>query len=472
MPETWQPTADRAAAAALGAILDDVGYSEEAVEDMLGDGAYESGRAELPVLERRLAPTALGAVVRACFLGLPTPEAGAPRGFARTLAACGLAARTRGTLVPHGRLAPVEGVLLASDGYSRGEDPADYVATYTPTARTCVLLTPRPRVKSALDVGTGSGIHALLAAGHADRVVATDVNERALAFTAFNAALNGLDHVEVRRGSLFEPAADETFDLVTCNAPFVVSPESRFVFRDGALPADELSERVVAGAVSHLADGGFATLLVSWVARDPDDPDERPVAWLDGTDCDAWVLGFSGGDPLDHAAGWNDYLQDEPERYAAALDEWTAYFERLGVRWITEGAVLLHRRQGVEHVIRFDPLDADELEDASEQIERAFTARAAAAARGVGRARLRLASDVRIERDYTGIELVEARIRQLEGMRFERVVSPDEADALASPEGDVPAELLEELLELGFLDVSPTTRGGGRRGGEESSGRT
>src|SRR4051812_24372488 len=162
VPETWQPSADRTAAAALAAILTDVGYSEEAVEDVLGESAYESGRAELPVLERRLPATALGAVVSACFLGTPTAEEHAPRRFAETLVRCGLALRAGGTIVPHGRLAPVEGVLLASDGYSRGEDPPDYVATYTPTARTCVLLTPRRSVGSALDVGTGSGIHALL----------------------------------------------------------------------------------------------------------------------------------------------------------------------------------------------------------------------------------------------------------------------------------------------------------------------
>jgi methylase of polypeptide subunit release factors len=284
--------------------------------------------------------------------------------------------------------------------------------------------------------------------------VATDVNERALAFARFNAAVNGFDHVEVRRGSLFEPAGDETFELVTCNAPFVVSPESRFVFRDGALPADELSERVVAGAVAHLADDGFATLLVSWVASDVDDPDVRPRAWLDGTGCDAWVLGLSGGDPLDHAAGWNDYLQDEPDRYAAALDEWTAYFDRIDVRWITEGAVLLHRRVAGEHVVRFDPLDGDALEDAAEQVERAFVARARVAERGLDATRLRLGRDVRIEREYAGSRLVGVRIRQVEGMGLEREISPQEADALTARDGKVAPELLGELVELGFLEAA------------------
>ena len=112
--------------------------------------------------------------------------------------------------------APTRELLLASDGFSEGEsDPPDYVATYTPAARLCDMLTPRPHVGRALDVGTGNGVHALLAASHADRAVATDVNERALAFTALNAALNDLDNVETRSGSLFEPVAGDEFGLIT-----------------------------------------------------------------------------------------------------------------------------------------------------------------------------------------------------------------------------------------------------------------
>src|SRR5207247_9299507 len=108
-------------------------------------------------------------------------------------------------------------------------------------------------------------------AGHCESVVATDVNERALAFTELNAALNALGNVECRRGGLFEPVGGETFDLITCNAPFVISPEHRWTYRDSGLRGDEFSERVVRGAAEHLADGGFATLLVSWVATDEDE---------------------------------------------------------------------------------------------------------------------------------------------------------------------------------------------------------
>jgi hypothetical protein len=170
--------------------------------------------------------------------------------------------------------------------------------------------------------------------------------------------------------------AGEKFDLITCNAPYVVSPESKWEYRDGGLPADELSERVVKQAAASLNEDGYASLLVSWVAHDEDDPDERLDDWLDGCGCDAWVLGLAGAAPLEHAAGWNEHLASDPEAFGAALDEWTAYFSSLGVEWVSEGAVLLHRRAGDEHVLRVDPVDDDELEFAGDQIERVFASHA------------------------------------------------------------------------------------------------
>ena len=149
--------------------------------------------------------------------------------------ATSLARVDKQTVEPLARIAPVGTILLASDRLSTDptRDPPDYVSTYSPTARLCDLLTPRPWVARALDVGTGNGVQALLAAGHSEHVVATDVNPRALAFTELNAALSGIDNVESRSGSLFEPVAGERFDLIVCNPPFVVSPERRWTYRDG-----------------------------------------------------------------------------------------------------------------------------------------------------------------------------------------------------------------------------------------------
>ena len=57
-----------------------------------------------------------------------------------------------------------------------------------------------------LDLGCGGGIQALHASRHADHVVATDLSDRALAFAAFNAALNETE-LELRQGSLLDPVS-------------------------------------------------------------------------------------------------------------------------------------------------------------------------------------------------------------------------------------------------------------------------
>jgi SAM-dependent methyltransferase len=445
-----QPVVDLPAARALGAALRRVGYTEDAVHELLGEDAYAAGDRLVPVHARRLPATRLGAVVRALFLALPVTAGELGNAVAEPLVRLGFASGA-GRVEPRVRLLPVDELLIASDAWSRGvDDPPDYVATYTPTARTCAALTPRRHVARVLDVGTGNGVQALLAAAHADRVVASDVNPRALAFTALNAALNEIDNVETRAGSLFDPVAGEAFDLITCNAPFVISPETRFAYRDGALPADEFSERVVTGAARHLAEGGHATLLASWASRDEAGADDRPFEWVDGSGCDAWILAFSRGDPLEHAAGWNDYLEDDPERYGAALDAWTSHFAAQGIGCITEGAVLLHRREGRRHTVRTDVADEETLDVADEQIERVFRALARLPRRSLAGAELARTVRFDYELDADGTPL-EVRVRLDEGTRPELVLTSAEAEQVMALA--VGRDLAEELLLNGFVEL-------------------
>jgi methylase of polypeptide subunit release factors len=120
-------------------------------------------------------------------------------------------------------------------------------------------------VRSALDLCAGSGVQALFAAAHSDRVIGTDVNPRALALAKLSAALNGIQNIEWRLGDLLEPVSGERFELVIANPPFVVSPVRELTFRDSGRRADELSREIVTGAAAALAEGGFAHVLCSWV---------------------------------------------------------------------------------------------------------------------------------------------------------------------------------------------------------------
>src|SRR5262249_44565616 len=191
-----------------------IGYSERRVSDLLGDDAYDGGREEAPVAERRLPRTPLAAVVRLLFLQLPTPTRDAVDALGRravdALAETGLAEvgdDVGAAVAPRLRFLPVGALLVASADFpdDAHDRRSDYVAAYTPTSRLLDSLTPRSRVLRALDVGTGSGVQALLSARHARHVVATDVNEHALAYTQLNAALNGFDNIDCLRQRLFRP---------------------------------------------------------------------------------------------------------------------------------------------------------------------------------------------------------------------------------------------------------------------------
>jgi methylase of polypeptide subunit release factors len=438
------PTADRGAASLLGETLRRIDYTEETIVDLLGDDAYSGDREDVPVFERRLSSTPLDTVVRLFFLQVRVPvgdvtAALGPRSL-EALEATGLA-QVEDEVVPRSRILPIDKLLIASDDRASGEEPPDYVAAYTPTSRVCESLTPRHRVGRALDVGTGSGVQALFAARHARRVVATDVNPRALAYTELNAALNGFENIECRRGSFFEPAEGESFDLITCNAPYVVSPEKRLTYRDAGFEADRLSERLVEQASNHLTDGGFATLVLSWVADDEDAPDQHALAWTKRSGCDGWILPVWGSDPLEHAATWNVDLARDDNAFSDALDHWTRYLSRFGVRWVTEGAIVLHRRPGRRHTARVDELEEDDLEDAADQVRRAFAARAQLAELGKQAdlldARLARAATLELEREIEPGRGARTKgyIHLADGTRSTVAVAPSALEVVAALDG-------------------------------------
>ena len=459
------PRPDTAAAETLRDALRQVGYSESAVHGLLGEDASGGTEQSAPADERRLPHTRLATVIRLLLLQRAVPRRAAVEALGwrgvGALETMGLA-EVGDEVLPRVRMLPVGPLLITGDGYAQGDDPSDYVAIYTPTSRVCDSLTPRPRVERALDVGTGSGIHALLAAGHADHVVATDVNPRALAFTELNAVLNGVTNVECRQGSLFEPVTGETFDLITCNAPYVVSPENRWAYRDSGLEADEFSAQVVRAAAAHLADGGYATLVVSWLAPDEDAPDERAFEWTDSTGCDSWILPVWDADPVSHASLWNSHL--DGQAFGLALDQWAAYFERLGVRWISEGAVLLHKRPGGGDA-RVDSIDEDDLEDAGEQILQAFAARERLSSLerdgDLLEERLSLGVVLSLEQELEpedgGAAIAKARIQLCEGTNSVVDVEPGVLDVVASLGGRLPlGEVVDTVADR--IDLSATER--------------
>lgn len=113
-----------------------------------------------------------------------------------------------------------------------------------------------------LDMGTGSGVGAIVAAAWAERVVGVDINAEAVRCARINALLNDVDAcVDVRQGDLFEPVHGETFDVVLFNPPFFRgTPRDAF---DYAWRSDDTVERFAAGLSAHLSPGGHALVILS-----------------------------------------------------------------------------------------------------------------------------------------------------------------------------------------------------------------
>lgn len=340
---------DASAAGPLREALGRHNYNQGGVRVALG-GPSESSPGDAPVHARRLGDDDQAMLVRLFLLGIEVETARAERALApagvSALAQAGFLEVAGGGVRATIRITPFEGVLVAHDPESIYEPDADVVTGLNSAARTLASLTPRPEVATALDLGTGSGVQALLLARHAGHVVATDVNERALAYTALGAALSGLDNVECREGSFFDPVDGDRFDLIASNPPYVISPETQFVYRDGGLERDEVSRLALQGAAEHLAEGGLAMVLCNWVI-DPIEPwDARLRGWLAGAGCDALLLHHVTEDGLEYAEKWNTHLRTRPDEHGAALDRWLAAYAEAGIRSLGTGAIGLRRRAG------------------------------------------------------------------------------------------------------------------------------
>jgi release factor glutamine methyltransferase len=78
-----------------------------------------------------------------------------------------------------------------------------------------------------LELGTGCGLLAILAAKAGAKVVATDINPAALECARANAVTHRVeDRIDFRWGDIFETVVGERFNLVIFNPPYLpVEPE-------------------------------------------------------------------------------------------------------------------------------------------------------------------------------------------------------------------------------------------------------
>lgn len=162
-------------------------------------------------------------------------------------------------------------------------------------------------VRSVLDLCTGSGCLAILAAEAfpGAEIDAVDISPDALAVAARNVADYGLDdRINLIRGDLFASLGDKRYDLILSNPPYVTTasmqafpPEYRAeppLAHAGGIDGMEIVRRILNEAPAHLAPRG-ALIVEIGMGREiieAENP-ELPFLWLDTAESQGEVLALT-----------------------------------------------------------------------------------------------------------------------------------------------------------------------------------
>jgi ribosomal protein L3 glutamine methyltransferase len=172
------------------------------------------------------------------------------------------------------------------------------------------LIDDPSQVGSVLDLCTGSGCLAILAARHFPNaeVDAVDISKDALAVAARNVGDHGLEgQIELHRGDLFGPLSGKRYDLIIANPPYVdeagmaslpqeCRAEPKLAF-DGGADGLDIVRRILDEAGKHLTSGGG---LLCEIGRGRDNLEaaypQLPLLWLDTEDSEGEVFWIAGSD--------------------------------------------------------------------------------------------------------------------------------------------------------------------------------
>jgi ribosomal protein L3 glutamine methyltransferase len=186
------------------------------------------------------------------------------------------------------------------DSHFTGEDDGDAAS----------LIGDPASVESVLDLCTGSGCLAILAARHFPnaRIDALDVSKGAIDVAARNIAKHGLEQrITLHRGDLFAPLGEARYDLIISNPPYVdaegmaaLPPECRAepkIAFDGGADGLAIIRRILNEASAHLTPQGG---LLCEIGRGRDLLElafpQTPLLWLDSAESEGEVFWITAAD--------------------------------------------------------------------------------------------------------------------------------------------------------------------------------
>jgi len=284
----------------------------------------------------------------------------------------GLLAKEKDRVLPLVKITPYRNLFIVSDSDWADEAASrpDVVMGLASSSTWLADFTIRRDSDCTLDLGTGTGVQAMLASRHSKQVVATDINPRALEFARFNAELNGIDNIEFVEGDMFEAVEGRTFDLIVCNPPFSISPASTCLYRDNPGDGDGFVKRIIQTAPKYLSSAGFAQILCNWVQSSDESWTDRMSGWLKPTGCNAWIVRGKSFSPADYARQWlKGYDTSNGEEL---FGKWMSYYEQQGIASIDGGLITMRQSDRQPNWLRIDADLPRIFPDAGAHVARCF----------------------------------------------------------------------------------------------------
>jgi SAM-dependent methyltransferase len=203
---------------------------------------------------------------------------------------------------------------------------------------------PQTPCDTLLDLGTGSGVAALIASKYAGQVWGVDIAARSVHFAEFNRRLNGVGHVTMLEGDLYDPVRGLTFDRIVTHPPYVPAAKTRLIFRDGGDDGEQILRRAIEGLPDYLRPGGRFYSLVLGADREGEAFEDRIRKWLGPrqAEFDCVMISHSLRPP-------REFVANSLAKETIALEDlkfWTDSWRQRNVQFLFYGSILLRRHAG------------------------------------------------------------------------------------------------------------------------------
>lgn len=331
-------------------ILQAAGYADCGIVESMDPSAPIP-----PLLDEDSPPTSLNTLLRLFDREVPVTTEAAASAFApltvADLVEAGFVRQEGAKVSSNVQIEPYQDLLLV---HPWGHEDEHSAMAISRSSLELANFTVRAPLRTTLDLGTGSGFQAMLAATHSEQVYAVDVNPLAIQSAEFNCVWNETRNIACLQGNLFDPIASQKFDLIVTNPPFVISPSAQVRYRDSGVRGDQFCLTLAREAARFLNEDGYFQMIFQWIETAGEDWRDKLSTAFSGLGCDVWVLRLFSLSPDPYVWAWLLESDGKPSPGTVSRLEWLRYLEELETQSIGTGLLILQRVSNRRNSLWFD----------------------------------------------------------------------------------------------------------------------